>query len=279
MKYIPTLKRKKFKKIVLSDKKIGIILNEFPIATPLVLNQTSKMILNSINGKNSIQEINGIILKKFINADIKRVETDVMNFITLLWNFRIVGWKFDNPYESLLTAKIDDYTIKYMFEEFESVIAEENCYISPYLNKDFDLSRTVLEILSLSNDYMYFEILKGNEMIARIGLKPYPLDKSLELVYLYYDPLRESDFFNIFNKAIERIYIWCMERIGIPLDKHIKASLSVTSITESKLSEKLLERMNFTYAGKLSSEINNYDVLLHTKQFELKSHEHKKGGI
>ncbi len=83
-----------------------------------ILNETSKIILDECNGKNTVKDIIDFLCQKYPEVDRKTIDKDVKTALMNLWSNDIINWKTENPLMREYEIKIDSkYDIRIGFEE------------------------------------------------------------------------------------------------------------------------------------------------------------------
>ena len=256
--YVPKLDKMKFEIIEANKDGYKISLKNSFYKIPIYLNETSRYILDLVNGKNSIEAIERKIQKKYTNVTEAKIKQDLLKAFLLFYNLRIVDWVNKNPYFDKLSYKETDILF-YNVHNMDELILHKTDYCSPYKDISVFFNRELLEFQTMNGQIHFFAIKQKNNKIFEVGIAPNIVESTLEIIYMH----KMKD---ISIDIVNHCFDWLANVINTYYLANDIEDCKDTRIVLYTTSKRMpfnceeLSILKFTYAGRLEREFSYGDM-------------------
>lgn len=149
-----------------------MISRKHPELQQLFYNKTALSILELCNGNTTVGEIAHNIAKKYKSVQYSEALDDTINTLHMLWRLGFIIWVGDNPFLSLYSQNVGEYSYSLLSEDQSIKWMENNRakFFIPINIKDSNYSETAIRQNSFSFFESFFQLKKKNKEIVTISL-------------------------------------------------------------------------------------------------------------
>ncbi len=208
---IPVLNHNKFDFTEMYGNDAAIYLKESIITEPIVFNQEAKVILSYINGTNTIDDISEIVRKKYKEADISQIKSDILNELRVLWGLKILDFKGFDPFKKEIEENYKNYLMTYVREISDKELDKQKDFVCGFWNKEIDYTGAMLNSGDEAGILKMFRLQEGEKAVFTIGIT-YNINISIfEIKFITGDISNKNvpedvikNFFGFINKFFTR---------------------------------------------------------------------------
>ncbi|MCW6085339.1 MULTISPECIES: PqqD family peptide modification chaperone [Clostridium] len=245
-----------------------IIAKKYPELRRLKLNSTSKLILKSCNGQNSIADIASYINETFKDIASNTILQDIMDFLYTCWRMDLIKWIGENPFINTIQKNIENYSCKILKgNEVASLINDISrnnkiIYLSGFPDKYSLIEETVDKRgFYTYASYCLISLNKNNILFYELSLNS-KKQKSLNFHQYYSEDLSKYS-----QSYINQLIDWSIRQYE-NLNK--LNFLRIDSSTFTNIDKKYKNNLNyldFHLLGTLKKHISNNDIDIYYKKF------------
>lgn len=264
MNSIPKIRKKKILIKRASEDSWIMKFKQHPYSNPMTINATSYDIISFLDGTHTTKDIVHEICNKYNISEEAKVEHDIMKLIAFLWDFKVLDWIGDDPFEKIFKFCNDDYTFT-LVREYKSLnLIKERTYLSTYINPNVELSIHGLEIASFYSGLQCFlGTSNKNQHSIEVAVRFSRVDLSINLEALYINKLEQNDI-DIFSELMKYIYAWNLKNSNI-VDKNNIVVIKAHTLYSCNI----LESLGFQFIGLSENDTTQGDVKNYCKCIEL----------